>query len=194
MAQNLIIFASGAGSNAQAIIDHFRNDPGVRIGLIACNKPGAGVLSIAARENIPTLLLEKERFFRGDAYLPELISLEPSLLILAGFLWKLPSALVDAFPGRIINIHPALLPNYGGKGMYGHFVHEAVRASGDPHTGITIHLVDERYDHGAPIFQALVSIEPDDSPDSIAKKVQKLEHQHYPRVIGDLLLAQKSGE
>jgi len=193
MAQNLIIFASGAGSNAQAIIDHFREDPEVRISLIVCNKPGAGVLSIAARENIPTLLVEKERFFRGDAYVPEISSHTPGLVVLAGFLWKLPPALVEAFRGRIINIHPALLPRYGGKGMYGHHVHEAVKASGDRHTGITIHQVDERYDHGAPIFQALVAVEPDDSPESIAKKVQKLEHQHYPRVIRDLLQAQKTG-
>lgn len=187
MAHNLIILASGAGSNAQAIIDFFRDDPSVKIALIACNKPGAGVLQIAAKEGIPTLLIEKEPFFRGHAYIKELSALQPSLIVLAGFLWKLPSALINAFPGRIINIHPALLPKYGGKGMYGHFVHEAVKAAGDTQTGITIHEVDERYDHGSHIFQALTPVSPDDTPATIAKKVQQLEHQHYPRVIRNLL-------
>lgn len=187
MAHNLIILASGAGSNAQAIIDFFRDDPSVKIALIACNKPGAGVLQIAAKEGIPTLLIEKEPFFRGHAYIKELSALQPSLIVLAGFLWKLPSALINAFPGRIINIHPALLPKYGGKGMYGHFVHEAVKAADDTQTGITIHEVDERYDHGSHIFQALTPVSPDDTPATIAKKVQQLEHQHYPRVIRNLL-------
>lgn len=187
MAHNLIILASGAGSNAQAIIDFFRHDPSVKIALIACNKPGAGVFQIAAKEGIPTLVIEKEPFFRGHAYTSELSALQPSLIILAGFLWKLPSALVNAFPGRIINIHPALLPKYGGKGMYGHFVHEAVKAAGETQTGITIHEVDERYDHGSHIFQALTPVTPDDTPATIAKKVQKLEHQYYPRVIRDIL-------
>lgn len=187
MVHNLIILASGAGSNAQAIIDFFRHDPSVKIALIACNKPGAGVFQIAAKEGIPTLVIEKEPFFRGQAYTSELSALQPSLIILAGFLWKLPSALINAFPGRIINIHPALLPKYGGKGMYGHFVHEAVKAAGETQTGITIHEVDERYDHGSHIFQALTPLTPDDTPATIAKKVQKLEHQYYPRVIRDIL-------
>lgn len=187
MAHNLIILASGAGSNAQAIIDFFRHDPSVKIALIACNKPGAGVFQIAAKEGIPTLVIEKEPFFRGHAYTSELSALQPSLIILAGFLWKLPSALINTFPGRIINIHPALLPKYGGKGMYGHFVHEAVKAAGENQTGITIHEVDERYDHGSHIFQALTPVSPDDTPATIAKKVQQLEHQYYPRVIRDLL-------
>jgi phosphoribosylglycinamide formyltransferase 1 len=187
MSQNLIIFASGSGSNAQAIIDFFRNDPEVKIRLIACNKPQAGVLNIASHEGIPTLIIEKERFFRGNGYINELKALDPSLIILAGFLWKLPTALVQAFPGKIINIHPALLPKYGGKGMYGHFVHEAVKASGDLQTGITIHQVDEHYDNGTFLFQAVTDIEPDDSPETIAKKVLQLEHRHFPRIIQDLL-------
>jgi phosphoribosylglycinamide formyltransferase-1 len=136
---------------------------------------------------IPTLIIEKERFFRGNGYINELKALDPSLIILAGFLWKLPTALVQAFPGKIINIHPALLPKYGGKGMYGHFVHEAVKASGDLQTGITIHQVDEHYDNGTFLFQAVTDIEPDDSPETIAKKVLQLEHRHFPRIIQDLL-------
>ncbi|HSF45570.1 MAG TPA: phosphoribosylglycinamide formyltransferase [Chitinophagaceae bacterium] len=187
MPQNLIIFASGTGSNAQKIIDFFRNDPTVHIRLIVCNKPGAGVLDIAEKEHIPTLLIEKEQFFRGNGYVDELKSYNPNLIILAGFLWKLPACLVKAFPHQIINIHPALLPKYGGKGMYGHFVHEAVLASGDPETGITIHYVDELYDHGDYIFQARVPVEAGDTPETIAKKVQKLEHSCFPQVVKELL-------
>jgi phosphoribosylglycinamide formyltransferase-1 len=185
--QNLIIFASGAGSNAQKIIDFFRMDPSVDIRLIVCNKLGAGVLDIAKKENIPTLLIEKEQFFRGNGYVDELRAHRPDLLILAGFLWKLPSCLVKAFPHQIINIHPALLPKYGGKGMYGHFVHEAVLASCDRETGITIHYVDELYDHGDYIFQARVPVDPGDTPETIAKKVQVLEHTYFPKVVKELL-------
>jgi phosphoribosylglycinamide formyltransferase-1 len=184
---NLIIFASGAGSNAQKIIDFFRADPSVNISLIVCNKPGAGVLYIAEKEHIPTLLIEKEQFFRGNGYVDELKAFKPDLIILAGFLWKLPECLVRAFPRQIINIHPALLPKYGGKGMYGHFVHEAVLASGDRETGITIHFVDELYDHGDYIFQARVPVDPGDTPETIAKKVQVLEHTYFPRIVKELL-------
>lgn len=187
MPQNLIIFASGTGTNALKIIDLFRNNPNVKVSLIVCNKQGAGVLDIAEKENIPTLLIEKEKFFRGDGYVDELKAYKPALIILAGFLWKLPPCLVQAFPRQIVNIHPALLPKYGGKGMYGHFVHEAVIASGDSETGITIHFVDELYDHGEYIFQAKVPVEPGDTPDAIAKKVQVLEHTHFPRVVKELL-------
>ena len=187
MPHNLIIFASGSGSNAQAIIDYFRNDPTVKIALIACNRSQAGVLEIAKKEEIPAIIIEKERFFRGDAYIPELETYNPSLIILAGFLWKLPVSLVNAFPGMIINIHPALLPKYGGKGMYGHFVHEAVKASGDSQTGITVHLVDELYDHGTYLFQTETNVDHQDTPESIAQKVLRLEHLHYPRVIHELL-------
>ena len=151
------------------------------------NKPDAGVLRIAEKENIPVLLLEKERFFRGDAFLPEITKFKPTLLILAGFLWKVPPALVQAFPNRILNIHPALLPKYGGKGMYGRFVHEAVKAAGETQSGITIHLVDELYDHGKTIFQASTDLLPEDSPESIAHKIHQLEYQHFPQVIRDYL-------
>lgn len=185
---SIIIFASGTGSNAQKIIDFFRNDPAVHISLIVSNKAGAGVLEIAKTEAIPALVIEKERFFRGDAYVEALKAFHPSLIVLAGFLWKLPSALVRAFPQQIINIHPALLPNYGGKGMYGHFVHEAVIDAKEPETGITIHFVDEQYDHGQYIFQAKLPVDNNDSADSIAKKVLQLEHYHFPRVIQSLLL------
>lgn len=184
---NLIIFASGTGSNARKIIDYFRHNNAVKISLIVSNKADAGVLNIAREEGIPTLLIEKERFFRGDGYIPELLRHQPHLIILAGFLWKLPPTLVQAFPRRIINIHPALLPKYGGKGMYGHYVHEAVKAANEPESGITIHYVDELYDHGEYIHQSRVSLDPEDDPTTIARKVLQLEHYWFPRVIESLL-------
>src|SRR5687768_14819106 len=142
---HLAIFASGAGSNAKKIIEHCSNHPEVRVALIVCNKPGAGVSDIAVMAGIPYLLIEKETFFRGNAYVWELQQAKINWIILAGFLWKLPTALLAAFPDHIINIHPALLPKYGGKGMYGNFVHNAVLEAQDLQSGITIHYVDEHY-------------------------------------------------
>jgi len=183
------IFASGAGSNAARIIDRFRHHPSIKISLIVCNKPDAGVLGIAAKEHIPSLIIEKEQFFRGDAYVAELQREKISFIVLAGFLWKIPSTLIKAFSGRIINIHPALLPKYGGKGFYGRLVHEAVIAAKEKESGITIHYVDELYDHGQVIFQATCIVEPGDTPDTLAQKIHWLEHEHFPRVIEELLLA-----
>ncbi len=179
----LAIFASGTGTNAKNIIDHFRHHPIIKVSLIVCNRPGAGVLDIAREAGIPELLIEKEPFFQGTAYVPELRESGIDFIILAGFLWKIPEALIKAYPRRIINIHPALLPKHGGKGMYGRFVHEAVIAASDKETGITIHYVDEQYDHGEPIFQAAVLVEPGDDAGSLARKVQRLEYEHFPRVI-----------
>jgi formyltetrahydrofolate-dependent phosphoribosylglycinamide formyltransferase len=187
---NIAIFASGAGSNAQQIINHFVNSTSVKIVLIVCNKPGAGVLTIAAHHNIPALLIEKERFFKGDNYLPELQHYHIDFVILAGFLWKIPGALIKAFPKKMINIHPALLPAYGGKGMFGHFVHEAVITNKETESGITIHYVDELYDHGEIIFQGKCAIEANDTADSLAQKIHVLEHKHYPGVIESLLQKQ----
>lgn len=182
------VFASGAGSNAARMIEHFRQHTNIRIALIVCNKPGAGVLDIAAKAGIPTLIIEKERFFRGDAYVPVFREAGISFIILAGFLWKVPQALTGAFSSAIINIHPALLPNYGGKGMYGRFVHEAVLAAGDPESGITIHFVDEHYDHGAVIFQARCAVMQNDTADSLAMRIHQLEHQHYPEQAEKVIL------
>lgn len=181
--KKIAIFASGAGSNAGKIIDYFRSHTNIKVGLIVCNKPGAGVLDIAQKESIPTLLIEKETFFRGSAYIPDLNEKGIDFIVLAGFLWKIPSALVKAYPGKIINIHPALLPKYGGKGMYGHFVHEAVVTAKETETGITIHYVDELYDHGQVIFQERVALTPDDTPATVAAKVHRLEHEHFPKII-----------
>ncbi|HRN57243.1 MAG TPA: phosphoribosylglycinamide formyltransferase [Agriterribacter sp.] len=183
----IAIFASGTGSNAQRIIDHFRRHPSIAVALIASNKPDAGVLNIAEKENIPSLIIEKERFFRGDGYINELGSGGIQWIILAGFLWKVPVSLIHAFPGRIINIHPALLPKYGGKGMYGHFVHEAVIEAKEKESGVTIHYVDEQFDHGRHILQVTCPVEPGDTAESLAKRIQALEHKHYPEAIARLI-------
>ncbi len=177
------IFASGSGSNARKIMERFQKHPLIKVGLLVSNKPGAGALHHAADFGISTLIIEKEQFFRGDAYLPELEAAGIDYIILAGFLWKIPSALVTAYPHRMINIHPALLPKYGGKGMYGKFVHKAVIAAGDKESGITIHFVDEQYDHGATIFQAKCPVHETDTPDSLAERIHQLEHAHFASVI-----------
>jgi formyltetrahydrofolate-dependent phosphoribosylglycinamide formyltransferase len=184
---NIAILASGAGSNAQKIIDHFRGHPSFKVSLIVCNKPGAGVLGIAERENIPALLIEKEKFFKGNGYVDELKQAGIDFIVLAGFLWKVPSALLQAWPHKIVNIHPALLPGYGGKGMYGQFVHQAVINAKDLESGISIHFVDDIYDNGQVIFQARCPVTADDTPETLAQKIHQLEHQHYPRVIEKIL-------
>jgi phosphoribosylglycinamide formyltransferase-1 len=181
--KKLAVFASGTGTNAAKLIDHFRNNPKGEIGLIVCNKPGAGVIQIADCEGIDVLLIEKEQWFRGDGYVGELKSRNIDYIILAGFLWKLPSSVIQAWPGKILNIHPALLPKYGGKGMYGKFVHDAVIAAGDTESGITIHVVDEQYDHGPNVFQATCPVLPGDNADELAARIHELEHRYYPEIV-----------
>lgn len=183
----IAIFASGAGSNAQQIISYFKASKSIKIGLVVCNKPGAGVLSIAEKAGIPSLLIEKQRFTAGDAYLAELVTYKINFIVLAGFLWKMPVNLIQAYPKKIINIHPALLPKYGGKGMYGNRVHEAVIAANETQSGITIHYVDEIYDHGEIIFQAICEVASNDTAASLAQKIHVLEHTNYPRVIAEVL-------
>jgi formyltetrahydrofolate-dependent phosphoribosylglycinamide formyltransferase len=184
------VFASGAGSNAQQLINYFRNHPRIKISLIICNKPGAGVLNIASRENIPVLQIEKEKFFRGNGYVDELREKQIDFIVLAGFLWKIPLSVLRAFPQKIVNIHPALLPGYGGKGMYGQFVHEAVIAARESESGISIHFVDEIYDHGKLIFQATCIVDPNDTPETLAKKIHALEHSHYPQIVEKVITEQ----
>ncbi|MGN7719849.1 phosphoribosylglycinamide formyltransferase [Chitinophaga sp. 22620] len=185
--KNIAIFASGAGTNAQKIINHFKGSSLARVSLIVSNKAEAGIFKIAEREQIPAVLIDKEQFFRGDNYVKLLQESNIDLVVLAGFLWKVPANIVQAFPGRIINIHPALLPKYGGKGMYGHFVHEAVLAAGDTESGITIHYVNEQYDDGGVIIQERCAVSPDDTPETLAKKVQALEHHWFPLIVERLL-------
>jgi phosphoribosylglycinamide formyltransferase 1 len=188
---NIAVFASGAGSNAEKLIQYFKDSDLARVALIICNKPGAGVIAIAEREGVPVLLIEKEQFFRGDAYLPYLQQQDIRFLVLAGFLWKIPQALIAAYPKRIVNIHPALLPKYGGKGMYGQYVHEAVINAGEVESGITIHYVDEHYDNGDIIFQTACPILPEDMPGDIAQRIHVLEHLHYPKVIEEVLKGER---
>lgn len=191
----IAIFASGAGSNAKRIIEHSLlptsaqdgGDKPFEVALIVCNKPQAGVLHIAAAHGIETLIIEKEAFFRGDGYVPLLKQKKIDWIVLAGFLWKIPSSLIQAYPQHIINIHPALLPKYGGKGMYGAHVHAAVIAAGETESGITIHYVDEQYDHGDTIFQATCEVKKDDTAETLAQRIHSLEHEYYPNVIAQLL-------
>lgn len=183
---HVAIFASGAGSNARKIIEYFENQYVVKVSLIVCNVPTAGVLEIAKEKGIPTLLINKTEFTSGG-YVESLRNSDINFIVLAGFLWKVPEVLVKAYPKAIINIHPALLPNYGGKGMYGSRVHEAVIAAGESKSGITIHWVDENYDEGDIIFQAECTIAAGDTPEILAQKIHALEHQHFAPVIEKLL-------
>lgn len=184
---NIAIFASGKGSNAQKIIDHFKTSSLARISLIVSNKKNAGVLEIAEQENIPFIIIEREPFFSGDAYLPELRARKIDLIVLAGFLWKIPDQLVHAYQKKIINIHPALLPKYGGKGMYGNNVHEAVLSAKDRESGITIHFVDEHYDNGDIILQVKCPVLEGDTPDMLANRIHVLEHANYPVIVEELV-------
>jgi phosphoribosylglycinamide formyltransferase-1 len=179
----IAIFASGAGSNANKIIKHLQQHASISVGLIVCNNPLAGVLQVAEVNKIPVLLIQKEQFFRGNAYVEELREAGVDFIVLAGFLWKIPALLIENYRNRIINIHPALLPDFGGKGMYGSKVHEAVIASNAKESGITIHFVDEHYDNGDIIFQEKCKVYPDDSADTLAERIHKLEHENFPRVV-----------
>ena len=185
----IAIFASGQGTNAREIIRYFKDGRNpvrghrVKIALIVSSKPGAGVLEIAAWEGIQELIINKEEFSRGSHYLQELNSLGIDFIVLAGFLWKIPKELIAAYPDRILNIHPALLPAFGGKGMYGHAVHAAVVAAGSAESGITIHYVDELYDHGRVFFQSGFKLSPGETAESLAEKIHRLEHRHYPEQI-----------
>jgi phosphoribosylglycinamide formyltransferase 1 len=185
--RQLAIFASGTGSNARRIMEHFAGLPDLRVALVVSNRKDAGVLDIARNHGIPTCLLQRQEFYQSDRLVGVLKEHRVDFIALAGFLWLVPPYLVQAYPARIVNIHPALLPKYGGKGMYGHHVHEAVKAAGDLESGITIHYVNEQYDDGDIVFQATCPLEPADTPDTIAGKVLALEHQHFPRVIAELM-------
>jgi phosphoribosylglycinamide formyltransferase-1 len=189
--RKIAVFASGNGTNAAKLITHFRDNAHGEIVLIVCNKPGAGVIQIADTNKIDVLLIEKERWFRGDGYVKELKTKDIDYLILAGFLWKLPSTIINAWPGKILNIHPALLPKYGGKGMYGKYVHEAVIASGETESGITIHIVNEQYDHGPTIFQATCKVHAGDDAETLAARVHELEHRYYPEIVENFISKQQ---
>ncbi|MEP0711847.1 phosphoribosylglycinamide formyltransferase [Algoriphagus sp.] len=184
--KRLAILASGSGSNADKIMAHFQQSEKAKIALVASNKADAFVLERAKKFEVPTYTFSRKDMEAG-VLLEKLKAENIDWVILAGFLLKIPVALTRAFPDRMVNIHPALLPKYGGKGMYGSHVHEAVKAAGETETGITIHLVNENYDEGKIVFQASTPLTSEDTPDSIAEKVHALEHKHFPEVIEGLL-------
>lgn len=185
--KSIVLFASGSGSNVENIIQYFRGHPEICVSAVLTNKRDAAVLERCQRLKIPALYFNRHALYDSEVITQTLQALAPDLIVLAGFLWMIPGALVKAFPGRIINIHPALLPKYGGKGMYGIRVHQAVKDSGDGESGITIHYVNERYDEGAVIRQVQTKVAPGDTAEQIAEKVHALEYIHYPQVIEELL-------
>lgn len=184
----IAILASGSGTNAQRLITHFQGRTDAEVVLVGCDEPRAGVIQRAWDLQVPCYLFSGPQL-RDGTVLRELQHLQVGLVLLAGFLRLIPATMVQAFPKRIVNIHPALLPNYGGKGMYGHRVHAAVIAAGESESGITIHYVNERYDEGEHLFQAKCPVLPNDTPDTLAARVHALEHAHYPRVVEQLVLA-----
>jgi len=184
--KSVIVFASGTGTNAAAIIAHFKTTGAAKVALIVSNKAEAGVLDIARKEEIPFLIINKQTF-NETLLIEQMDEYDPSLIVLAGFLWKIPDVVIHHYRGRIVNIHPALLPGYGGKGMYGNHVHKAVISAGDSESGITIHYVDEVYDNGDILLQARCKVHNDDTHDTLADRIHALEHFYYPRVIEYLL-------
>lgn len=186
MTKSIILFSSGNGSNVEKICDYFEENPKVSISRIFTNNPKAGVIERAKRFQIEVQVFNKKEFKEGHL-LKQVVSLKPNLIILAGFLWRIGQNWVNKFPKQIINIHPALLPRYGGKGMYGKYVHNAVMANNEKETGITIHYVNKDYDKGGIIFQKKVSLSENDSAIQIAKKVQELEHRYFSVVIAQIL-------
>ena len=187
MKKRLAIFASGSGSNAQKILEYFKENENAEVSIILSNNPDAYVLQRADNFETPTHVFDRHEFYQTDQVIQLLKDHQIDLIVLAGFLWLIPQNLVNAFPKAIINIHPALLPNYGGKGMYGDRVHQAVLDAKEGETGITIHYIDEKFDEGEIIFQAKYKIEPNDTLDLIRFQVQQLEHQFYPKVIESII-------
>jgi len=185
--KRIAIFASGSGSNAQKIMEHFKKNELAEVTLVLTNNPEAYVLQRADNFEIPAHVFNRREFYQSDEVIKLLESLKIDLIVLAGFLWLVPQNLLDAYPNRIINIHPALLPAFGGKGMYGDYVHQAVLTAGEKESGITIHFVNEHFDKGEIIQQFRFKIEPQDQLENIRFKIQQLEHQHYPKVIENVL-------
>lgn len=186
--KHIVIFASGSGSNAQQIAEYFSLTDVARVVRIYSNRADAYVLQRAEALDIPATVFNREEFYESDEIYSQLDLLQPDLIVLAGFLWKVPEKIIKAFPKRIVNIHPALLPGYGGKGMYGDRVHRAVIENREKESGITIHYVDENYDEGAIIMQARCRINEDDTPGTLAEKIHELEYKYFPGTIEQVLL------
>lgn len=187
MKKRIAIFASGSGSNAQKLMEHFKRSPDIEVALVLTNNSDAYVLQRADSFEIPSHIFDKHEFYKTDNIIDLLENLDIDLIVLAGFLWLIPKSLIQKYPGRIINIHPAILPKFGGKGMYGDFVHKAVLEADEPEGGITIHYVNENYDEGEYIYQAKYRIEKDDNLEMVKFKGQQLEHLHYPRIVEGVL-------
>ena len=185
--KRIVIFASGSGSNAQQITEFFQDRKDAQVVQILSNKNTAKVLERANNLKISAFSFNRSAFYDTDQVLNLVKSTQPDLIVLAGFLWLFPQNIIEAYPGKIINIHPALLPAYGGKGMYGANVHKAVVAAGEKESGITIHEVTSEYDKGTILFQAKTQLESDETPDSLAAKIHELEYEHFPRVISEIL-------
>jgi len=190
----IAIFASGSGTNAERIAEYFSGSAEVSVALVLTNHPQAGVIARAARLGIPAVVFGRGDFSMEGEVGEALRRFRIDFLVLAGFLWLVPADMLAAYPGRILNIHPALLPKYGGRGMYGMRVHEAVIAAGESESGITIHYVNDRYDEGATVFQARCPVGPGDTPESLANRVHALEYLHYPEVIHGVIKNQECGE
>lgn len=190
--KKIAIFASGSGSNAENIIQYFAQKPQFCVKSVFCNVPDAYVLERAKKYRIPSFVFNREEFRNPDKVFRQLQEQEIDFIVLAGFLWLMPSFITAAWPNKIVNIHPALLPAYGGKGMYGHHVHEAVIAAGEKESGITIHYVNDHYDQGAIIFQAKCPVLPTDTPDDLAARVHELEYRYFPQIIEETILKQEA--
>lgn len=185
--KRIAIFASGSGTNAQNICEYFRDDKRINVKMILSNNPKAGVHERAERLNIPSIVFNKRQLYENGSVSTLLLNKKIDLIVLAGFLWLIPEELIKLFPNKIVNIHPALLPKYGGKGMYGMNVHKAVIKNKERFSGITIHFVNEQYDKGDIIFQERCDIELYNTPELLAQKIHSLEYEHFPKVIEDVL-------
>lgn len=190
MKKNIAIFASGSGSNAENIIRYFQKNDSAQVSLVLSNRSDAYVIERAHRLGVPCNVFPKEDWVSGDVILAVLQEYRIDLVVLAGFLVRVPDLLLHSYPDKIINIHPALLPKFGGKGMYGEKVHQAVVAAGEKESGITIHYINERYDEGNTIFQTTCPVLLDDSPEDVARKVHELEYEHFPRIVEEVLKLQ----
>ena len=184
---NIAVFASGSGSNCENLIRHFVDSDVARVTVVICNKPDAYVLERARKLNVPSVVVTKAELQQPEIVMPLMQQYNIGFVVLAGFLPLVPDYLVDAFPHRMVNIHPSLLPKFGGKGMWGHHVHEAVKAAGETETGMTVHYVTSQCDGGDIIAQVHVALDPSDTPDDIAAKEHVLEMEHFPHVIEHLI-------
>lgn len=185
--RHIAIFASGSGTNAENIIRYFSNKNSAKVSLVLSNKPQALVIKRAEALKVPALFFDRDDFYSNGKVLQYLESYSVDFIVLAGFLWLVPADIISKYAGRIVNIHPALLPSYGGKGMFGDVVHTEVIRNGEKESGITIHYVNNRYDEGDIIFQARCPVSPEDTPETLAKKIHELEYRHFPGVIENLV-------